>query len=137
VVELACFVMTVSFCRPSSTRGAMIWPPSVSCATSGGGISAQAAVTAIRSYGARAAQPRPPIAKDQNNVRVSSALEVLPGECVCQWIDLDRRDLAAVADHFTRDGGAVAGAGADLEEPVAESQPQRLVEQGVAVRAGD
>jgi hypothetical protein len=68
---------------------------------------------------------------------VSSALEVLPGECVRQWIDLDGRDLAAVADHFMRDGGAVAGAGANLEEPVAKSQPQRLVEQGVAVWAGD
>ena len=78
-----------------------------------------------------------PIAKDQNNVRVPSALEVLPGKCVRQWIDLDGRDLAAVANHFTRDGGAVAGAGANLEEPVADSQPQRLLEQGVAVRAGD
>jgi hypothetical protein len=33
--------------------------------------------------------PKAPIANDQNNVRVSSALEVLPGECVRQWIDLD------------------------------------------------
>ena len=136
MVELACFVMTVSFCRPSSTRGAMIWPPRVSCATSGGGISAQAAVTAIRSYGARAAHPRPP-SPTTRTMSAFSALEVLPGKCVCQGIDLDGRDLAAVAHHFTRDGDAVAGAGADLEEPVAESQPQRLVEQGVAVRAGD
>ncbi len=78
-----------------------------------------------------------PVALNQDDVAVAGPLQVLPSERQGHGVDLDRHDQAPGPDDLPRQGRPVAGAHPNLEEPVPLPEPERLVEQGVAVGAGD
>lgn len=77
------------------------------------------------------------VSLEQDDVVVAGRLEIALREGKGQRIDLDRDDQAGRSDDFSRDRRAIARARADLEEPVALVQAERLVEQRIAVRARD
>jgi len=74
---------------------------------------------------------------NEDHVGVARPFEVLAGERERFGVDIDGSDQTLGAHHLPRKGRAVARADANLEEPVALSQAERLVEQRVAVRARD
>jgi hypothetical protein len=74
---------------------------------------------------------------NEDHVGVARPFQVLSGERERGGIDVDRHDQTVGTHHLPRKGRPVARADADLEEPVALSQAERLVEQRIAVRARD
>src|SRR5919198_3017293 len=78
-----------------------------------------------------------PVAVDEEHVGVARTFQVLAREREGCGVDVDRYDQALGAYHFARKGGAVARADANLEEPVPLFEVERLVEQRIAVWAGD
>ena len=77
------------------------------------------------------------VAVNEDHVGVARPLEVRPGERERRGVDVDGHDKALATHHLSRQGRAVAGPDPDLEEPVALSEAERLVEQRIAVRARD
>jgi hypothetical protein len=70
-------------------------------------------------------------------VGVARALQVLARERERCRVDIDGHNDPARAHHRPRQRRPVTGAHAHLEEPVPFLQTKRLVEQRIAVRAGD
>jgi hypothetical protein len=77
------------------------------------------------------------VAVKEDRVAVAGPVQILAGERERCGVDIDRHDQALATHHLPCQGGAVPRPHADLEEPVPPCQAERLVEQRIAVRAGD
>ena len=128
---MPCRVTTVSICRSRDPTGMTRRPPSASWSRSGIGIAGAAAVTMIPSHGAPAASPRLPSASRTvdraGEVRAPSSRS-RAGATRSAWRSSD----VTSAPEPGEDRRLVAGAGADLEDPVARLRPR-----GSSVISGD
>jgi hypothetical protein len=114
--------------------GTISRPCGVSCSIRGGGISGQAAVM-HRVVGRMPRISQSAVVVNEEHVGVARTFQVLAREREGCGVDIDRHDQTHGAHHLPRQGGAVARADANLEEPVPHSQAERLIEQRIAVRA--
>jgi hypothetical protein len=81
--------------------------------------------------------PESAVAVNEDDVCVAGPFQVLAGEVERCGVDLDGHDQALRTHHLPGQRCAVARSDADLEEQVALVEAERLVEQWIAVRAGD
>ena len=79
----------------------------------------------------------PSVSSHQNYIAIPGLFEISLPERKGQRVDFNRDHDATVADDFPRQGRAVPRAEPDFEKAVAFPQPERFVEERVAVRTGN